>query len=290
MTREEITAEVKSLAHKPWRLWGIQLRSIVAIETRRNLFSWRAAWVYFLAFAPTFIVLMHYLFGGGNRRNESISEDTMVLAGLFQFYYVRIGIFFGTLGIFTRLIRGEMVERSLHYYLLSPVRREVLLLGKFVAGSLRALLLMGTAVVASFILMYLPFGAAGQRYVFDGPGLSQLLSYMLITALACMGYGAMFLLFSMLMKNPAPAALVLMGWEGISSIFPSVLQKFSITTYLRHLMPITVPGQGIFALLTVATEPVPAWLATVGALTLTAAVLVLSCWRMRYLEISYTTE
>jgi len=289
MTREKISAAIKSLKDKPWRLWGTQLRCLVALETRRNLFSWRATWVYFLAFAPTVIILLHALFGRGRER-ETLSEDTMVLAGIFQFYYVRVGIFFGTLGIFTGLIRGEMVERSLHYYMLSPVRREVLLLGKFVAGSLRALLLMGTAVLGSFALMYLPFGAAGQRYVFDGPGMSQLLSYLLITALACMGYGAIFLLFSMMMKNPAPAALVLMGWEAISSVMPSFLQKFSIATYLRHLMPITVPGEGIFALLTVRTEPTPTWLAVAGALTLTAAILVVSCWRMRFLEISYTTE
>ncbi len=51
-----------------------------------------------------------------------------------QLYYVRLGIFFGCLGIFSRLIRGEMIERSLHYYLLSPVRREVILLSKFFRG------------------------------------------------------------------------------------------------------------------------------------------------------------
>jgi hypothetical protein len=35
-----------------------------------------------------------------------------------------------------------MIERSLHFYLLSPVRREVLLLAKFAAGSISAVLLV----------------------------------------------------------------------------------------------------------------------------------------------------
>ena len=67
-----------------------------------------------------------------------ISDDTAVLAGVVQLYYIRLGIFFGCLGIFSRLIRGEMIERSLHYYLLSPVRREVILLAKFFAGGVSA--------------------------------------------------------------------------------------------------------------------------------------------------------
>ena len=254
----------------------------------RNLFTLRSFWVYLLAFAPTGIIIIHTLFS--NFRYESMSDDTQVLAGIFQFYYLRLGIFFGALGIFTRLIRGEMIERSLHYYLLAPVRREVLLLGKFIAGSVRALILFETAVFMSFWLIYSPFGAAGHQYIFDGPGAHELTAYMGITALAVLGYGAVFMLFSMVFKNPAPAALIFMGWEAISSILPAFLQHFSITSYLKQLLPVSVPAEGIFALLTVNTEPVPAWASVTGALILTLGVLAVSCYLMRTLEISYTTE
>lgn len=282
-------AKGKSLFDHAWRLWFTQLRAMVRIENSRNLFTWRGAWVYFLAFAPTFIIFIHTI-ASRSRHGDTIETDTKVLAGIFQFYYLRLGIFFGTLGIFARLIRGEMVERSLHYYLLSPVRREVLLLGKFIAGAVRSLVLFESAVFISFALIYVRFGEAGRQYVLEGPGLSQLFAYLLVTALACLGYGAIFLLFSMLMKNPAPAALLFMGWEVISSVLPALLQRFSVAAYLKHLLPVSIPAEGIFALLTVNSEPVPAWLATVGALLLTLAVLVISCWRMRTLEISYTTE
>jgi ABC-type transport system involved in multi-copper enzyme maturation permease subunit len=285
---EKVKAATTWFSEQPWRLWTRQLVGIVQLESRRNLFTWRSLWVYFIAFAPAVIILMHALFD--RSRGHSLTDDFTVLAAIFQFYYVRLGIFFGTLGIFTRLIRGEMIERSLHYYMLAPVRREVLLLGKFVAGAVRALLLFETAVLACFAVMYLHWGEAGTNYVFNGPGLAQILAYMLITALACLGYGAIFLLFSMLMKNPAPAALMLLGWEFISAALPALLQRFSIASYLRHLMPITVPGEGIFALLTVNTEPIAPWLSVAGALLLTTGVLIISCWRMRSLEISYTTE
>ncbi len=271
---------------QPWSLWSRQLGSIVALENRRNLFTWRAWWIYFLAFAPTVIVMLHALVD----RNSRLDQDTVILAGIFQFYYVRLAIFFGCLGIFTRLIRGEMVERSLHYYLLSPVRREVILLGKFVAGAIRSILLFGSAVFLTFVFIYVADGPAGKAFVFDGPGQAHLTAYLTITALACVAYGAIFLLFSMLFKNPIPAALLLMGWEFISSILPPFLQRFSVTAYLRQIMPVAVPGEGIFALITVAVEPIPEWVAMTGALMLTTAVLVLCCWRVRTLEISYSSE
>ncbi len=284
---EQITNFKNNLLAQPWRLWIRQVWTIVRLDLRRNLLTWRALWVYFLAFAPTAIIALHALV---DRHHHAMAEDTTVLAAIFQFYYLRLGIFFGTLGIFTRLIRGEMIERSLHYYLLAPIRREVLLVGKFIAGAIRSLILFESAVYLAFMLMYLHFGSAGEQYIFDGPGKFELLSYLSITALACIAYGSIFLLFSMLLKNPAPLALLLMGWEAISSILPAFLQRFSVASYLRQLMPITVPGQGIFALLTVNVEPISPTAAVIGVLLLTSAVVAVACLRIRTLEISYTTE
>jgi ABC-type transport system involved in multi-copper enzyme maturation permease subunit len=282
-----------SLAQQPWGLWWLQGRRLVRIEVRRNLFSWRATWIYFLAFIPTVIIFIHALIDkhyAYAMSGTTQGGDTQVLAGIIQLYYIRLGVFFGCLGIFSRLIRGEMIERSLHFYLLAPVRREVLLLSKFVAGSITALFLFVTAVFADFALIYLPFGAAGRDYIFNGPGLAQLGAYLLIIVLACLGYGAIFLLFSMMFKNPIPAAMLLLGWEAINPVMPSLLQKLSVASYLRHLMPVDVGAQGIFALLTVKTEPISGWVATFGLLLLIIAVLFYSCYRIRTLEIRYTTE
>jgi ABC-2 family transporter len=279
---------MSSLLSQPWGLWWIQARRLTLIELRRNLISWRASWIYFLAFIPTFIILIHLFFDGHSP--SSMTEDTEILAGIVQLYYVRLGIFFGCLGIFSRLIRGEMVERSLHFYLLSPVRREVLLLAKFAAGAISALSVFVTAIIADFVLMYAGYGAAGRDYMINGPGLGQIEAYVLITALACLGYGAVFLLLSMIFRNPTPAAMLVLGWEAINPVLPSLLQKLSVASYLRHLMPVSVPAEGIFALLTVETNPVSGWAASLGLLLLIAAVLTYSCYRIRRLEIRYTTD
>jgi ABC-type transport system involved in multi-copper enzyme maturation permease subunit len=286
--QQSISSMRKSFAQQPWGLWWIQANRLTRIELRRNLFSWKAAWIYFLAFVPTFIIFIHLVVD--RHATQSMSEDTNILAGIIQLYYIRLGVFFGCLGIFSRLIRGEMIERSLHYYLLSPVRRELLLLAKFAAGSITAVSLFASAIVVDFTLMYVGFGAAGRDYIFNGPGLGQLQAYLLIVVLACLGYGAVFLLLSMMFRNPTPAAMLVLGWETINPVLPSLLQKLSVASYLRHLMPVTVGAEGIFALLTVQTEPVSAWAATLGLLLLIAVVLFYSCYRIRRLEIRYTTE
>ena len=286
---EQIRAFLHLAWQQPWALWWLQARRVARIEVRRNLLSGKAWWIYFLAYVPTAVLLLNLLFG--HRRPEwAMGDDTNILAGIVQFYYIRLGIFFGCLGIFSRLIRGEMIERSLHFYLLSPVRREVLLLAKFAAGSISALILFGSAMVADFALTYVAFGRAGQDYVFNGAGVGQLEAYVAIVVLACLGYGAVFLLLSMMFRNPAPAALLVFAWEAINPVMPSLLQKISVASYLRHLMPITMPGEGIFALLTVQTEPVSGWIASLGLLVLIGVVLAYSCFRMRTLEIRYTTE
>jgi ABC-type transport system involved in multi-copper enzyme maturation permease subunit len=274
-------------AQQPWGLWRLQMGRLTRLEVRRNLFTWRASWIYFLAFIPA-IILIHL--GVDSHPPSAMSEDTAILADIIQFYYIRLAIFFGCLGIFSRLIRGEMIERSLHFYLLSPVRREVLLLGKFAAGSISALLLFGAAISICFALIYAGFGAAGRDYIFNGPGLGQLEAYLAIVVLGCLGYGAVFLLLSMIFRNPTPAAMLVWGWEVINPLLPSLLQRVSVAFYLRHLMPVSVAGKGIFALLTVQTEPVSNWAAGLGLLVLIAVVLFYSCYRIRTLEIRYTTE
>lgn len=283
MTRME---ELKSY---PWRLWTRQVATIVRMELRKSLFRWRSLWIYFLALAPVAIIAIHALVDRHDR-SVGMREDIQVLAGIFQLYYLRLAIFFGCMGIFTRLIRGEMVERSLHYYLLAPVRRELLVIGKFIAGVITSVTVFGTAVFMATALMYLHFGAQGMQFLTDGPGAYHMKAYLGITALACLGYGAVFLALSMVFKNPIIPAIVFYGWEAINPVVSPLMQKLSITFYLRHLAPVDVPAEGVFALLTVVAEPVPAWAASLGVAALTALVLTFACYRVRRLEISYTTE
>ena len=279
----------KFLHEAPWQLWTAQLAAILAVELKRNLGRRRSIWLYLLTLAPVLLIGAHALrspFG----LHCNLDEDTQVMAGIFQFFYLRLAIFFGAMGVFTWLVRGEMVENTLHYYLLAPIRREVLGLGKFLAGLIACCSVFVTAVFACFVLMYLPFGPVGSDFVFHGPGLGQLFSYLGVTVLACCGFGALFLALSLVFRNPAIPGAIVLGWETISGVLPATMQKLSVTYYLKHLCPVSVPVEGILALFTVVTEPVAPWAAVLGLLLLTSAVLVAACWRMRTIEISYHTE
>ncbi len=288
--QESVARAQSSLKEQPWRLFASQISVLVRTEVRRNLFTRRRIGFHLLAWIPVLFLLAHNIFDRHDIDPAQIENDTLVLAGTIQLYYFRLGIFFACMGIFTWLFRGEMVQRTLHYQFLVPVRKEVLVIGKFLAGAIISIALFETAVFACFCLTYSRFGSAGRSYVFDGPGLSQLGSYLLATALACLGYGAVFLALSLLFKNPIIPGAMLLGWETIAPIFPSWAQRLSVTFYLKHLCPVNLPTDGPLAIFTIVAEPVSPFIAILGLLCLTLAILVLSCFLIHRLEVTYTAE
>jgi ABC-type transport system involved in multi-copper enzyme maturation permease subunit len=279
----------QSFTDAPWQLWFSQLGAILRIELKKAAWMRRSIWIYLVAFAPVLILGLHAMNSPGGRYC-SLAEDTDVLSKVFQVYYLRFGIFFGCLGLFTWLFRGEIVEKSLHYYFLAPMRREVLVIGKFLAGLIATSVIFGAALLLAFTVTYGHFGPVGTSFVFSGPGLGHLMAYLGVTLLACLGYGAVFLALSLIVKNPIiPGAAVLL-WEFLHPVMPSLLQKFSITFYLKQLCPVTVPPDGIMAFFTVVAEPVPGWLAVSGLLCLCAAIMVFACLRIQRMEISYLAD
>ncbi|HZD92815.1 MAG TPA: hypothetical protein VE133_01090, partial [Candidatus Sulfotelmatobacter sp.] len=217
MSTAAVAPARKSFVEAPWQLWASQVMAILRIELKKSLWMRRSIWIYLLAFAPTLMFGIHALTSPMGR-NCSITEDTRILAHVFQIFYLRVGIFFGCMGLFTWLFRGEVVEKSLHYYFLSPVRRELLIAGKFLAGLITATLVFSASVIICFTFAYGHFGPAGRAYVFNGPGLSQLLSYLLVTVLACLGFGSIFLALSLVFKNPILPGIAVLLWETFHAV------------------------------------------------------------------------
>jgi ABC-type transport system involved in cytochrome c biogenesis permease component len=264
-----------------------QLVTIVRRETAAQLLRWRGAWIYPLALAPLVIVAVHALRDPAD--SHRLSQETTVVAGIVHFYYLRIAIFFGTAALFSRAFRGEIVERTLHYSLLAPVRREVLVIGKFVGNLLVSLAVFVTAVAAVFLAMYghFPEGAAFLR---EGQGAAQLGAYLLATALACVGYGAVFLMLGLVFRNVGLPALTVLTLETWSGALPPLLQRLTVSYYLKPICPVPPQAEGFAALLTVAVEPTPTWLAAAGLVLFAAAVLAFASVKVRRMEINYTTD
>jgi hypothetical protein len=271
-----------------WSLWRAQVQAILRLEIKRNFLARRGLWIYLLALAPTVLMGVHALW---HRRVCDLGRDNLIFATMFQFFYLRLAVFFGCVGVFLNLFRGEMLEKSLHYYLLAPVRREVLLAGKYMAGVIMtsAIFCTGTALTLAAILAHVPRTAA-EQYLFGSGGLGHALAYVGTTALACVGYGGVFLLMGFLFRNPVvPAALVLI-WESANPFLPALLKKFSVIFYLQSLSPISVPAQGDFAFLAILGTPAPPFLAISGLLLVSLAALWLASRQVRKLEINYGTE
>lgn len=279
---------LKWFQNAPWQLWASQLNAVVRIELRKSLWMRRSIWVYLVAFAPVAVITLHAL-NNPMGRDCTIQGDTNAMALIFQFY-LHGAIFFACMGLFTWLFRGEIVEKSLHYYFLAPMRRELLVLGKFFGGLLALALTFSVSVLLAFAIMYGHFGQPGRAYVFDGPGLSQLFAYLGVTVLACVGYGSVFLALSLVFRNPILPGAAVFLWETFHAIMPPLLQKLSVIFYLKQLSPVTIPADGVMALFTVVAEPVSAWIAVPGLLCLCTVILIFACLRIRRTEISYLAD
>lgn len=277
----------KFLREAPWQLWTAQVSAIMGVEWKRNAFR-RSLWLYLLSASPVLLIALRAMSRHGSYWTPE--DDTRIFAYMFQVFYLRLGILFGCMGLFTWLFRGEIVQKSLHYYFLAPVRREVLVVGKFLAGLVTAGLFFGLSVLLSFSLMYAHVGAADPAYSLHGVGLEQLSAYLGVTLLACLGYGAIFVAVSLFIKNPIIPGVFMLLWETFHPVFPAFLQKFSVMFYLQQMCPVAVPPEGLLTLFTVIVEPVPAWVAVPGLICLSLLVLVVACWRIRKMEISYLAD
>ena len=276
--------------------WYRQIGGVLRLELRKSFLSKRGWWIYVLAFGPILLTVIHWLvfrsqianrIASARHLSHSLGEDSLVFASLFMFYYLRAGIFFGCMGIFSNLFRGEMLEKTLHYYFLTPMRREVLVAGKYLAGLVVALVVWVGSVAISFYLLGKHFGPEWTDYLLHGPGLHQLGSYTLVTVLACIGYGAVFLMCGLFFKNPLIPAAVVWVWENLEPFLPAVLKKISVIFYLKNLCPVEIPIPPPFNVIVVEADPSPFWIAVPGLLMVAGILLVYSAISARQTEISY---
>jgi ABC-type transport system involved in multi-copper enzyme maturation permease subunit len=274
-------------------LWLTQIGAILRLELRKTFLSRRGWWVYLLALFPIVIFGGHSLTMILRRQPCDFGRDTNIFAGVFQMLNLRLVLFFGCLGIFMKLFRGELLDRSLHYYFLAPVRRDVLVVGKYAAGLLAAIVIFTAGGILEWIAMYAHFPwVETSAYLRNGNGWSHLTAYAGATALGCVGYGSVFLLAGALFRNPIfPAAIVAL-WESVNSFLPGFLQKFSVIYYLKSMCPIQAPPDvdPPLSLLIVNVDPIAPALAVTGMLAFTCLVLVVAALQVRRMEIDYGTD
>ena len=224
----------------------------------------------------------------------NFEEDRMIFAGIFQFFYLRLAIFFGCLGMFMYLFRGEMSNRTLHYWFLAPARREVLLAGKYAAGLIASAVIFGGGALLAFAAMVWPHDAVEVQAYWSAGGLGHAFWYATAAVLGCVGYGSVFLALGLYIRNPIVPAAVLLAWEGVNGILPHALQKLSILYYLQSLCPVPAPmdddAPTLIRLLAAPAAPASRPEAILGLLLLTAFVLWIAGRAVRRMQISYGSD
>jgi hypothetical protein len=286
LTAESIKLDAHTKPDPSWSLWLRQIAAIMRLDVKRNFFGKRAVLIYLLALMPIGLLSLMAILPPAFTWAD-FSQYPLRFSLIYNALILRTVVFFGCAWIFMNLFRGEIVDRSLHYYFLSAVRREVLLAGKYFSGLVTSIILFTTVTVVSMFLLFLPhFFSPSVRFFIDGPGIGQLITYAVITMLACVGYGAFFMVVGLFFRNPIIPALVLYGWEWINFLLPPLLKKISVIHYLNSLVPVPL-SEGPFA---VVAEPTPAWISIPGLLIMTVLVLFIASRRIRRMEISYGSD
>jgi len=268
----------------PWALWRRQTAAIIRLELRKRFLGRGSIGLVLLALAP-FVILGFRALASHRLDPSNLPQATEVYANIYQAFVLRIVVFLGCVSIFGTMIRREVLERSLHYYFLSPVRRELLVVAKFLTGLIVSIVLFNLATIASFVMTYLPHTDA-ERFLLHGQGLGNLGAYLLVTTLGCVGYGAVFLVLGFFFRSPALPALAVFGWEGIHFLLPPLLKGVSVVHYLQPLCPVPI-SEGPLAILSDAPSP---WLAIPGLLLFSTALLALSAWKVRKMEVKYEED
>ena len=287
MMSESNTTSLSSVLPAPsMNLRMRQLLAIFRLELRQRFIGLRMLPAALLALAPfalLFLAAILFLIFGTDAP-PAIAESVKVFAEVYHSLMLRFSIFFGCAAIFLSLFRGDIQTKSLHYSFLLPVRREVLVAGKFLAGLVAASLIFGIGTLLAWFTIYLPSETgAFQSHFLAGPGVSLLFSYLALSLIACLGYGAVFMAIGQIFRNPILPTVFFMGWEGINLFLPPLLKKFSVIHYLQSLGPVPVD----MPIISQVSEPTPAGVAILGLSLFTLAVLLYSAWRIRHMEIDY---
>ena len=156
-------------------------------------------------------------------------------------------------------VNSEHNRRTLSRILSQPIYRDALLFGKFIAG-------LATLAISLIVLWLLVIGLGLLMLGVppDGPEMGRVLIFLCVTIAYAGVWLALAMLFSVVFRSPATAALVTLGlWLFLSviwtSLAPAIAQAFVpaddqgllVTTaqMLSRLSPSTLYGETVLALL-----------------------------------------
>jgi ABC-type transport system involved in multi-copper enzyme maturation permease subunit len=267
------------------KAWVSQLWAVAKVELRRYRRGRRWIAPCVLAILPNLIMLSPMLFGRLNTEFGGMRRGPIDYARFFQNFWLQFMIFSSCVTVFSQLFRSEFLEKTLHHYYLVPIRREAVVFGKFLTALVPSVLLFTTTTASTYFSFFWP-SASGRDFLLSALGISHMLRYIAIAALACAAYGAVFLLLGLTFRNPMIPALFVLSWETFNYVLPSLFQHLSVTLYLRSFMPVTILN-GPFG---VTVEPPSLPASAAGLLIASVGIVALSAYLVRHIQITYSAD
>src|SRR5438874_6389299 len=132
-----------------WSLWLRQIGAIMRLELKKNFFGKRSILVYLLALMPIGLLTLIAILQPAARDWLDFAQYPKLFSVIFNALILRTVVFFGCAWFFMNLFRGDIVDRSLHYYFLSAAPREVIVAGKYISGLLTSIVLFSAVTVVS---------------------------------------------------------------------------------------------------------------------------------------------
>jgi len=254
---------------------------LMRLEFKRYWRGRKFGGVLILAIAPLLILALPAVLSG----NRGFRPLPIGYTGFFQVLWLHLVIFFSCASVFSQLFRSEVQEKTLHYYYMVPIRREMVVLAKYLAGlSLMTTLFMSTSI-ATYYLYFWP-APPGRNWSLTRVGTQHLANYLFVVLLACIAYGALFMLIGLIFRNPMIPAIFVLLLESFGYVLPPIFQRMTIGLYLQRFIPLTV-AHGPFAIM---IEPPSATTSVVVLAFVSGTIIWLSTVILRRTQITYSVD
>ena len=243
-------------------------RAVFDLSLDGMVFSRRSLLMALLVAAPVLFAILYRVLSATHGEPPLGPPDIYAL--MVAVYWIRNVLPLAALFYATSLIADEVEGRTLTYLLTRPLTRSAIFAGKFAAYLATTFTLALPAAVATFfILMTAPNAPA------LGPAAADLPRDLGVMLLSLVAYGALFGLLGVVLKRPViPGLVFLYGWELLANL-PGYLPRFTLTAYLRSLLPYRPPSEDMTELFGQAL-PVALSLGTLAVLV--ALFLGLALW------------
>ena len=213
-------------------------RAVFDLSLEGMLISRRSAFMAALLGLPIAFAIVYRVQVAGDATPHLSGFDFYGL--IVSLYYVRNALPFTALFYASALVGDEVEGRTITFLLTRPVPRAGILLGKFAAYVATGLALCLPSVVVTFLLL-----ASAQGLERVGPLVGELARDLGVIALALLAYGALFTLLGVVLRRPViPGLMFLLLWEMLANL-PGYLPRFTVTAYLRSLIPYRPPLEGL---------------------------------------------